>query len=294
MNLNIVIPSYNRYEYLTKQLDRLKPQLNERTKVVVLDNASPDSRYQRLGEVYGFATLVHNPVNIGIVGNILRAYEYAPSGYLWMLSDDDWISSDAVAKIQKAISSNPEHIYLSFGGRGEKASEEGEKIYSSSEFIQSFSCVSTIGFISANVFSCAFVKEYMHQGYLAGRTLFPHVAIFFSALAQKGNVSVRIVKDCVSFNNGNNTYPSLQYMTFLNHFELGSFLNKSDEKKFRLFYIQTWGDELFGHSFNKGALFSTIRQMHSIREMGIFLCTCWKGGWKRVFHKIQKFIGFNQ
>ena len=285
MILNIIIPSYNRYEYLAKKLDTLKPQLNERTKIVVLNNCSPDPRYQQLKEKYGFANIIHHPLNIGLVGNILRAYEYVNEGYLWILSDDDWISADVVEKIQEAMSSDPDHIYLSFDGRGENITKEGEKIYSSSEFVQSFSCVSTIGFISANIFNYEFIKEHIYQGYLAGRTLFPHVAIFFSALSQKNNVSVKIIKNCVSFNSEENTYPELHYMTFLNHFDLGNFLNKKDEKAFRLFYIKTWGVDIFQHSFKRNVLCRKIKEMRSIWEL-IALFNSIAGGVFRRFRRI--------
>ena len=265
MSLSIIIPSYNRYEYLTKQLNALEPQLDERTKIIVLDNYSTDLRYLNIAKKYNFTQVVRHPLNIGLVGNILRAYEYVNSGYFWILSDDDSISTNTVTSIQNAIESKPDHIYLSFNARGEGNLPEKHR-YTTEEFIENFSSISTIGFISANIFSYTFVKEHIQQGYLAGRTLFPHVAIFFSALRQKKCVSVHVLKGHISFNPSDNTYPLLHHMTFLHHFDLGSFLNKEDEKKFRISYIKIWGADFLYNALTKKILYIKIKEIRSIRE----------------------------
>ena len=283
--LDIVIPSYNRYDYLIKQLGSLAPQLNTQVKVTVLDNCSEDLRYCNIGNIYDFIKVVRHPFNIGLVGNILRSYEYSKSGYLWILSDDDPISSDVIARILGAMESNPDHIYLSFGVRGEGSLKEGENIYSSSEFVRNFSCVSTIGFISANIFNHSFIKNHIHQGYLFGRTLFPHVAIFFKALAEKKAISVTVLKGCVSWNPKENTYPSLQHMTFLNQFDLGMLLNKADEEIFRLFYIRTWGILFFKFAVRERVLWSKIKEM-SVREILEFFIAIGKGIIGKFYRKI--------
>ena len=286
LGLNIVISSYNRYDYLTKQLDALAPQLNAQVEVTVLDNCSEDLRYWNIGNIYDFVKVVRHPFNIGLVGNILRSYEYVKNGYLWILSDDDPISSDVIAKILSAMESNPDHIYLSFGVRGEGFLKEGENIYSSSEFVRNFSCVSTIGFISANIFNHGFVKNHVHQGYFFGRTLFPHVAIFFKALSEKKNISVIVLKGCISFNPKENSYPSLQHMTFLNHFDLGSLLSKEDEAIFRLFYIKTWGFDIFKYAVQERVLWLKLKEM-SIRESLEFFVVIGKGIVRKFYRKIM-------
>ena len=92
--LDIVIPAYNRDSKLSSTLSSLLPQLDDRARLIVIDNASTDQTklvvkqaqldYPSLGIDY-----VRNSVNIGANANILRAFEVSSAKWLWVLGDDD-------------------------------------------------------------------------------------------------------------------------------------------------------------------------------------------------------------
>ena len=274
MSLNIIIPSYNRYDFLDRQLKTLRSQVNHLVSVTVLNNKSTDLRYYKLKEEYPFIRLINNVFNLGIVGNILRSYEYADKGYLWILSDDDIVEKNAVDFILKATGECPDHIYLKAQVKGERkiGSELGKHSYTRKKIIKNFSSISMLGLISANVYKVDFIKNFVDKGYLAGETLFPHVAIFFSAISRREKVEITILDNCIKWNYSPNTYPEIYHMAYLNHFKLDTFLHEDEKRMFRISYISEWGiTHIAPIASREHKLIACLKQSKTLMELFLLL-----------------------
>ena len=106
--LEIVIPTYNRGQYLDKTLNSLLNSPFKNCKITVRDNASPDStpeiceKYSRL---FNNFHIIRNEKNIGGNANIWRCYEQAEYPYLWVLADNDVLNFDRCQDFIDAIES---------------------------------------------------------------------------------------------------------------------------------------------------------------------------------------------
>jgi GT2 family glycosyltransferase len=83
-------------------------QLLHRCDADVIANALRQSPYLR--------TIWHG-VNVGCGANCLRCFEVAPTGWIWLLSDDDSPRSDAFENIAQEIARHPDACYINFATR---------------------------------------------------------------------------------------------------------------------------------------------------------------------------------
>lgn len=102
--LTIAIPTYNRAVQLQAQLERLLPQLTEETLCCVYDNASTDETPQVVKQFAARGVAYFRATYSGGFGrNFLRCFEECRTDWLWVLSDDDPISSCAVSDVLRII-----------------------------------------------------------------------------------------------------------------------------------------------------------------------------------------------
>lgn len=106
--LEIIIPTYNRKEYLRSTLAALtapdSPVKN--CSITVLDNASTDGTRELLVDfARQFPTIkpVRNPRNIGGNANISRAFELPQKEYFWVLADDDEYDWSGWNEVEQAM-----------------------------------------------------------------------------------------------------------------------------------------------------------------------------------------------
>lgn len=106
--LEIIIPTYNRKEYLRSTLAALtapdSPVKN--CSITVLDNASTDGTRELLADfARKFPNIkpLRNTRNIGGNANIARAFELAEKEYFWVLADDDEYDWRAWPEVEQAM-----------------------------------------------------------------------------------------------------------------------------------------------------------------------------------------------
>lgn len=116
--LSICIPTYNRKEQIQKQVRLLLPQLNSSVELIVYDNFSdvPVAQLFTERELSQF-TLMRNSTNIGADANIARCFENCETKWLWTLSDDDWVTKNAVDIILNEIDKRSDAIFLNMWNR---------------------------------------------------------------------------------------------------------------------------------------------------------------------------------
>ena len=104
--LTIAIPTFNRANFLEKNLNLLAQQQHESTAILVSDNDSTDDTHkvvERFKKVIPNLTYHRNEENIGFDGNIIKLYELSRTPYIWFLSDDDPIEAGAVKAVVGAL-----------------------------------------------------------------------------------------------------------------------------------------------------------------------------------------------
>ncbi len=185
--LLIYIPSYNRYDRLCEQLELITPHLdNYPISVIINNNASIDSRYKDLKIKYPHPniTINHNIANLGANPNILNGYVISlPYDYVWVLSDDDTITLNAIPEIMSRLSCNVDLFYFRLDNSNEKQDR-----YLMEDLLDNMN--HGLGLISCAILRTATIRDSVKYGYEYLTTGFPHLAIMFSACNENKSLSV--------------------------------------------------------------------------------------------------------
>lgn len=114
--LSILIPTYNRDEFLLRNLHLLagfitETQLTDRVEILVSDNCSTDATRQLLAEFQGSTSIrleiFNQPANVGLKANALFVLSKSTQPYIMYLGDDDYIERDYLTESLKLIEADP-------------------------------------------------------------------------------------------------------------------------------------------------------------------------------------------
>jgi glycosyltransferase involved in cell wall biosynthesis len=112
--LTVALCTYNRASYLRRTLASLAGQLPDRTRLLVVDNASTDETPDVVAR-FREAELHRNPENVGMFGNWNRALEMIDSEYGSIVHDDDEFEPGAVARLLSILESTPGAAFVHCG-----------------------------------------------------------------------------------------------------------------------------------------------------------------------------------
>jgi hypothetical protein len=120
--LSIVVSTYNRARFVEENVRWLLHVLRQFPKDVhltVVDNASTDDTADRLAKFARNSrlTLITNPVNLGMLGNLRACASLIGARHVWITGDDDFIVPSGLAEIYAALKANPEvpFAFVNFG-----------------------------------------------------------------------------------------------------------------------------------------------------------------------------------
>lgn len=85
--VTIIIPNYNGYAFLKDCLEALKPQMNEKVHVLVVDNGSTDESVKFLQDYEGIESLLL-PENTGFCGAVNAGIKESRTKYVILLNND--------------------------------------------------------------------------------------------------------------------------------------------------------------------------------------------------------------
>ncbi|HYE31846.1 MAG TPA: glycosyltransferase family 2 protein [Methylomirabilota bacterium] len=103
--LTTVIPVYNGERFLLPTLDAVARQTRPADRVVVLDNGSTDRTPEIVRTFPLNIEFVRNDTNLGVLGNINKAFSYArATDYLHILTADDLVAPTFFEKLLAALS----------------------------------------------------------------------------------------------------------------------------------------------------------------------------------------------
>jgi hypothetical protein len=184
--LFIYIPSYNRFSNLEWQLDKLAKQIDpyrSRVRVLVSNNNSQDGDYDALALKYEPYPIEfrNNPANIGGNANITLGFIFARENeFIWILSDDDRITSFALDIIFSALDNAIDILHIGIYTESGRANLELNNLFTITKG-------AGFGLISVGILNMSFFRQYIVYGYDYLDSSFPHLAIIMAALRDKKN-----------------------------------------------------------------------------------------------------------
>ncbi|MEI8370706.1 MAG: glycosyltransferase family 2 protein [Planctomycetia bacterium] len=199
--LYVTIPTYNRAVALKATLDLILPQLHEGAQCIVFDNASTDETPNVIAAAQRqspYLKTIRNEVNIGCGANCLRCFEIAPTGWIWLLSDDDAPAPDAISTITTEIAQYPDACYINFAtarASGWDLGRKSTKVFTGVvELAENFDCWGNWIFITAGVYNLTLNRPYLPFAYLETASFAAHVALILNTLAM--NPTFTTVESC--------------------------------------------------------------------------------------------------
>ncbi len=192
--LFIYLPTYNRPESLRLQLSALLPQVAQfpqYVRVLICDNDS--SKYDMEDVLVGFPALPNveirrNGGNIGGNGNIALGFVFAKADeFLWILSDNDILSPNAVAYVLSALSTDFDFYCFVNGAELEKDLDHDWN--SGWEIPMNW----RMGLISDALYNMASVRDVVEEAFYFHNSSFPHLAVACAAGRKKGVTRFRLL-----------------------------------------------------------------------------------------------------
>lgn len=120
MKVSILIPTFNRVDYLPRAVESALKQDYEDIEIIVSDNASTDGTYEIVNKYLDDVRFEYfrNQENLGMVSNWRKAlYEYAKGDFFMILSDDDYfVDYEYISKAVKLIKTDPEIVMVYANG----------------------------------------------------------------------------------------------------------------------------------------------------------------------------------
>lgn len=189
--LCIYIPSFRRANLLERQLKKLKAQIPKflgQIRILVSLNEIDDV-YLNIIKEYQCEQIKFrvNPGNIGGNANITLAFVFAEADeFLWILSDDDMITENALEYIMSSLDYSCDLVHI-----GDYEILADVKI----SMMNVFTITKGAGFglISVVIFNMDVIKGYLESGFSYLDSSFPHLAILLAALRDKKEFSMRLV-----------------------------------------------------------------------------------------------------
>src|SRR5688572_27122553 len=100
--LSICMATFKRGAFIRETLDSIIGQLTPEVELLVVDGASPDETAEVMAEYVGQhpqVRYIREAQNGGVDQDYDKAVGYANGRYCWLMTDDDLLAPDAVAKV---------------------------------------------------------------------------------------------------------------------------------------------------------------------------------------------------
>jgi glycosyltransferase involved in cell wall biosynthesis len=197
--LSIAIPTYNRIGELADTLRAVFSQdLDADVEIVVIDNCSDivveEAMVRMIGTRCSEIRFIRNESNIGLAGNLLRAFEESRGEWVWLLGDDDPPVEGSYLRIKKSIAdASGEDVLIKFNSANGGHVDHEQVLKGQLEL--AMMCkdpkfFSNLLFISSSVFRRASMMSRLGVGFQWCGTIAPHIAILLDLM--NSGASVRL------------------------------------------------------------------------------------------------------
>ncbi len=115
ITLDILIPTYNRCEFLKKNVNNLLSQLDgTNVNIIISNNASKDKTQDYLFEIQNYerVTVFNQRENIGLQANFIFLMEASNADYVMLLGDDDFLDNKYLIEVQNLIKNVKPHCII--------------------------------------------------------------------------------------------------------------------------------------------------------------------------------------
>lgn len=115
--VDVVIPCYNYGKYLRRSVESVVSQAGVDTRVLIIDDNSPDDTYEIASELsskYNNVLHTRHSSNIGHIRTYNEGLDWAEADYTLLLSADDFLMPDSLALSTAVMDANPE-VGFTFG-----------------------------------------------------------------------------------------------------------------------------------------------------------------------------------
>ncbi|WP_457568582.1 glycosyltransferase [Desulfurobacterium sp.] len=110
--VSVVIPAYNRPEFLRQAMESVVNQSRKPDELIVVDDNPFSDENEKVvlefADRFHFVKYFRNEENLGVTGNYARAIEVASGDYVKLLADDDILHPDALLLMEGILDNNPD------------------------------------------------------------------------------------------------------------------------------------------------------------------------------------------
>lgn len=194
--LSIVIPTYNRYNSLCRLLNSIfQEDISSVYEIIIVDNNSDYNIYEIL-KLYSSnkIRIVRNVFNVRMSTNMMNTFLHCKTKWMWLISDDDFISKGALGHITKIIKVNPNSCYLKFSteGIGDFGIEKKHKANNLEELIDYYhddniNRTGNLVFVSNGIFNIHNLYPFLGYGFEYAYTYIGYLIPVFMSLSHKDN-----------------------------------------------------------------------------------------------------------
>lgn len=128
--VSVIMPTYNRKEYVIKAVDNVLSQAYKNLEIIIVDDCSNDGTKDvllDLGQKHSQIIPLSNKTNLGPAGAANRGISQARGKYVAILDDDDiWVDDAKLEKQVEFLERNQEYVLT--GGGVIKVDQSGKEI----------------------------------------------------------------------------------------------------------------------------------------------------------------------
>ncbi len=126
--ISVVIPMFNSFGLMKKNLESLSAQKNAEIEVLIVDDKSTDDSLER-AKAYALGSrlqikIIKNPCNVGPGGSRNNGISFATGDYITFVDSDDYLSENFTEKIAPLLENNYDCVVFDY----ERNGEDGKKI----------------------------------------------------------------------------------------------------------------------------------------------------------------------
>ena len=198
--LSIVIPTYNRKQYLDSLLSRIKEvALSYDIQLIVCNNGSSDDTHvvvhnweRRFKDI----VIIEHSKNMGYDYNVASGYLRVTSKYVWIIGDSYMFDMNSFHNIMHELSENPDIVIINTRN---ELTYERQTINDPNELLSKF------GWILTNLSGFIIKSEYINQNIINRylNTAFIHFGCLFESLSYIDKICAIYCPDIIVYRNKN-------------------------------------------------------------------------------------------
>jgi len=282
--LFIYIPTFNRINALSRQLDVILPIIKQRqgsVRLLINDNASDKdlSFIQKNNKNYPNIIFRKNPGNIGGNANIALGFVFAEKDeFLWILSDNDIVKEDSIDYILDALDDKVD--FYCFNNEEDNPKTFNYKWKDGCQALMDW----RLGLISDGLYNMKTVNGSIDAAFYYHNSSFPHLAVAFATIKKNQIVTIGMlpknkITDSIHTSSESPTDYRLAHVCMP---LLAPLMPKNDARSFLSKWISLHGIDFYKNRF---VYFNLYLQSRAVLN--------YYGGWQtRVMIRLMWFVYF--